>query len=149
MNYTFTERQLASVITEAVKIYLKEEDDAYLYGAKPDGNIPMEAAKNLEGADIQINSAGTLHIERCEEKENTITMFDTQDREVRFKSMDMDRLLNGEKVNAVLLAYDGGTPYDVFISIAHASDNQRVMRYMRDLQRWGHPIFGGSKITET
>jgi len=146
MKYTLTERQLSSILSEAVKIYLMEEEDAYLYGAKPEGNIPMDIEKNLEGADIQINSAGSIHIERCESKGGTVKMYDANDREVSFDKNDMDSLLNGEKINAVLQTPDGETRYDVFISIAHASGNQRIMRYMRDLQRGGKPIFGGSKM---
>lgn len=147
MKYTLTERQLSNILCEAVKIYLREEEDAYLYGAKPNGNIPMDITKNLEGADIQINSAGSIHIERCESDGGTVKMYDTEDREVSFKVSDMKSLLNGEKINAVLLAPDSGTSYDVFISIAHASGNQRIMRYMRDLQRGNNPIFGGSNIS--
>jgi len=145
MKYTLTERQLSSILSEAVKIYLMEEEDAYLYGAKPEGNIPMDIEKNLEGADIQINSAGSIHIERCECEGDTVKMYDANDREVSFNRNDMDSLLNGEKIRAVLLTPDD-TSYDVFISIAHASGNQRIMRYMRDLQRGGKPIFGGSKM---
>lgn len=145
MKYTLTERQLSNILCEAVKIYLMEEEDAYLYGAKPDGNIPMDIEKNLEGADIQINSAGSIHIERCESKGDTVKMYDDNDREVSFGRNDIDSLLNGEKINAMLLTPDG-TSYDVFISIGRASGNQRLMRYMRDLKRGGSPIFGGSKM---
>jgi len=145
MEYTLTERQLTDVLSEAVKIYLREEEDAYLYGAKPDGNIPMDIEKNLEGADIQINSAGSIHIERCKSEGDTVKVYDANDREVSFSRNELESLLNGEKINAVLLTPDD-TSYDVFISIAHASGNQRIMRYMRDLQRGDKPIFGGSEI---
>lgn len=146
MEYTFTEKQLKNVIAEAVKIYLKEEEDAYLYGAKPDGNIPMDMEKNLEGADIQINSAGTVHIEKCEIENGMVAMYDNNGRRLKFKEEDVEKLLDGENVEAELQSYESDDTYDVFISIAHASDNQRIMRYMRDRQRGDSPIFGGSKL---
>lgn len=146
MEYTFTEKQLKNVIAEAVKIYLKEEEDAYLYGAKPDGNIPMDMEKNLEGADIQINSAGTIHIEHCETEDNHIKMYDDDERELIINTEDVEKLLDGETVEAELRTYSPYNVYEVFISIAHASDNQRIIRYMRDRQRGDSPIFGGSKL---
>lgn len=141
-----TDGLLREIVTEAVKIYIKEEEGAWLYGAKPQGNIPMELEKNLEGADIRINSAGTLHIERAEMCGGACCLYDGNDRELRIAPGDIEKLLDGEDVNATL-EY-GDDKYDVYVTIAHASDNQRIMRYMRDLQRGDRPIFGNSKITE-
>lgn len=140
-----TESQLHQVVMEAAKQILKEHGD-FLYGVNPEGDDSLGMEQNIEGADIRINNAGTIHVEKCTKAGNVYTAVDNEGHRICIPVDKVEELMNGDKVNASLETEDG-EEYEVFISIEHPSEFQKFEKFMKDRETDpDHAIFGSSKI---
>jgi hypothetical protein len=143
-TYDLTEKQLKEIVMEAVKIVTKEGKD-YLYGVNPEGDQTIGQKQNIEGCDIKINSAGTLHIVKCTKCGNMYTAVDTNGHRLDIPVENIEEFLNGESIEATLENDEEGEDYIVFITLEHPSEFQTIEKYRKDINS-ERPIFGNTKM---
>lgn len=143
-TYDLTEKQLKEIVTESVKIILKEGKD-YLYGINPEGDSSIGHEQNIEGADIKINSGGTLHIAKCTKCGDIYTAVDSNGHRLSIPVQSVEPLLNGESVEAILESDEDEEEYSVFITLEHPSEFQTMEKYMNDIGN-EMPIFANTRM---